>query len=157
MTFGNGNFAVLVVWVCVVGFLFFYSADIARNVGDKQPIHGTVYFRDVKLEKFIPLIDGKIPYLSANASKSEDGKKVYLMVINKNLEEPVSTTIRLKDFKPSSSASVFTLNGPEVISTNEQNHENVRITSKTIQIPGADFEFTFEPHSLTAIEIQALE
>ena len=130
---------------------------IARSVGDKQPIHGTVYFRGVKLVKFLPLIDGQIPYLSVNASKSEEGKNFYMMVLNKNLKEPHTESIRLKNFNPASSANVFNLNVHEVISTNEQNHENVRITSKTIQIPGADFEFTFEPHSLTAIEIQALE
>ncbi|MBN2144931.1 MAG: hypothetical protein JW774_09935 [Candidatus Aureabacteria bacterium] len=126
----------------------------ARNIGKVKKIQGVACFKDVKLEKFIPVTDGKIPYLSVNASRSKDGKKVYLMVINKNLNEPMQTTIQLKDFNPAATADVWTLNGPDVISTNEQNHDNVKVIHKTVQIPGANFSYTFEPHSLTALEIR---
>ena len=133
---------------------------IARRIGEIGPLKGKVYFKDVKLEKFIPDIDTKIPYLSVNASKSEDGSKVYLMVINKNLEEAMTSTIELKDFVPSAMGDAWVLNGPEVDSTNEIDRDNVKVTHIGFEIWSQEsgeknsFEYTFEPHSLTAIEIK---
>lgn len=164
---------------------------IARRVGEEGPLKGKAYFKDVRLEKFIPSIDTKIPYLSVNASKSADGKKIYLMVINKNMDESVTSVIELKDFIPAEEANAWILNGPAVDATNEVNHNNVKITKKEFKPvclagprlrreasrqaspPAAArndtseealrdstteenciFEFTFQPHSLTAIEIE---
>lgn len=140
---------------------------ITRRVGEDGPLRGKAYFKDVRLEKFIPSVDTKVPYLSVNASKSQDGKRVYLMVINKNMEEPITATIDLKDFIPAKKGSAWILNGPSVDATNEVNHNNIKITEKEFKIAGAQetraqveaegvasFEFTFEPHSLTAIEIE---
>ncbi len=127
---------------------------IARRIGDKGPLKGKAYFKDVRLEKFVPDLDmWKIPYLSVNASKSRDGKKIYLMVINKNMEKVETATIELKDFIPATQANAWVLNGPSVDATNEVKHDNVKVTHKTINIAGSKFEYTFEPHSLTAIEI----
>ena len=39
-----------------------------------------------------------IQYISVNASKSKDGNKVYLMVINKNMVERIKTKIEIKEF-----------------------------------------------------------
>lgn len=137
---------------------------IARRIGETGPLKGKAYFKEVTLEKFIPSLDTKIPYLSVNASKSADGKKVYLMVINKNMDAPMTSTIDLKDFAPAAKGNAWVLNGPSVDATNEQKHDNVKMTHKTFEIassPSAPpndernkFEFTFEPHSLTAIEIE---
>lgn len=127
---------------------------IARRVGESGPLKGKAYFKDVKFEKFIPEIDTKIPYLSVNASKSEDGNKVYLMVVNKNLEAPLTATIELKDFTPASAGDAWVLNGPAVDATNEKKHDNVKVTEKVFEIKGNPFEFTFEPHSLTALVIE---
>ncbi|MBU1006745.1 MAG: hypothetical protein KKH08_04050 [Candidatus Omnitrophica bacterium] len=94
-----------------------------------------------------------IPYLSVNASTNADKNKVYLIVINKNLGNSVTATIDLKDFYPSAKGSAFVLNGPDIDSTNETNADNVTLRSKEFKIKDNPFEFTFEPHSLTAIEI----
>lgn len=104
-----------------------------------------------------------IPYLSVNASKSEDGGKVNLIVVNKNLEESMAATIELRDFVSASKGDAWVLNGPTVDATNEKKHDNVKITYKEFEIwneeSGAKntFEFTFEPHSLTVIEIGRYE
>ena len=42
---------------------------------------------------------------------------------------------------------------PGVDATNEQKHDNVKVTEKAFEIKGSPFEFTFDPRSLTAIEI----
>jgi alpha-N-arabinofuranosidase len=95
-----------------------------------------------------------IPYLSVNASKSSDGKKVSLMVINKNLDESITAAINLKDFTPKETGDAWILNGPSVDATNEENSNNVKVVHKEIEIKANPFQFTFEPHSLTAIEIK---
>lgn len=127
---------------------------VARRVGDSGPLKGKVYFKEVKFEEYLPYFDTKIPYLSVNASKNAGGKKLYLMVINKNMSASISTEINLKDFVPNSKGEAWILNGPSVDATNEVNHDNVKVTHTEFEIKGNPFEFTFEPHSLTAIEIE---
>ncbi|MFA5119235.1 MAG: alpha-L-arabinofuranosidase C-terminal domain-containing protein [Candidatus Omnitrophota bacterium] len=135
---------------------------IARRVGDKGPLKGKAYFKDIRLEKFVPTLDTKIPYLSVNVSKSKDGNKVYLMVINKNMDNSITSTISLQDFVSNDKGNAWVLNGPSVDATNEKDHDNVKINHRTFEIVSAttlprndtEFEFTFEPHSLTALEIK---
>jgi alpha-L-arabinofuranosidase len=110
---------------------------------------------EVKCESY-EIKNQKIPYLSVNASKSEDDSKVYLIVINKNMDSSITSAIDLKDFVPAGKGDAWVLNGPGVDATNEKNHNNVKVTHKEFEIKGNPLEFTFEPHSLTAIEIERL-
>ncbi|MBF0571951.1 MAG: hypothetical protein HQL12_08805 [Candidatus Omnitrophica bacterium] len=126
---------------------------IARRIGEVGPLHGKVFFRDVKLQKFVPSLDIKIPYLSVTASKASDGNKIYLMVINKNLDKTTTSTINLKNFIPATKGIAWVLNGPFIDATNETKHDNVKVMQKEFSISSNVFEYTFEPHSLTAIEI----
>jgi len=128
---------------------------IVRRVGDEGPLKGRAFIKDVRLEKFIPDLDTKqIPYLNVNASKNIGGDKIYLVVINKNLEEPLAADISIPGFKPAKSADAWVLNGPSVDATNEKNRNNVTVAHKAFELEGDTFKFTFEPHSLTAIEIE---
>ncbi|MFH0926569.1 MAG: alpha-L-arabinofuranosidase C-terminal domain-containing protein [bacterium] len=127
---------------------------IARRVGEKGALSGKAYFKDVQLEKFIPSIDTKIPYLSVNASKSSDGKSIFFMVVNRHMEANISATICLKGFTPSETAKAWVLNGPSIDAINENDHENVKVTDISFEVKGNIFSFSFEPHSLTALEIQ---
>jgi len=102
-------------------------------------------------------VDYKFPYLAVNASKSSDGKKLFIMVINKNLDNQMTATIELRNFLPAKEGDAWVLNGPDVASTNENNPNNVRITHSTFKIKGNPFEFSFEPHSITAIEVERLQ
>ena len=92
-------------------------------------------------------------YLSVLAGSDEGRKSAYLMVVNRSLDRAMTATIGLKGFVPSGPIRSWTLNGPSVDATNEVNHDNVKVTHRTHEVKGAPFEFTFEPHSLTAIEI----
>lgn len=100
-----------------------------------------------------------VPYLSVNASRSADGKKIYLMVINKNLVEKAPSAVILKDFLAKTNGDAWVLNGPTIDATNENNPKNVHITHTEFNITndnhkyGSRFVITFEPHSLTALEI----
>ena len=97
-----------------------------------------------------------IPYLSVNASKSKDGKTIYLMVINKNMKDRVGVNVRLFDYSSIKEVKAWILNGPKIDALNEENHENVKIKHIDCKLNNNDdFYFTFEPHSLTAIEIES--
>lgn len=96
--------------------------------------------------------DFQISYLTINASKDLQNSKVYLMVINKNLDESVAATINLHDFIPIRKGDAWILNGPGVDATNEKNPNNVKVKHVEFEVNDNKFIFTFEPHSLTAIE-----
>ncbi len=96
----------------------------------------------------------RIPYLSVNASKSKDGDRLYLMVINKNVDKSLTASIDLKGFTAAEEGNAWVLNGPGVEATNEDNPENVKVRPKKFLIKDSPFKFTFEPHSLTAMEIK---
>ena len=99
-----------------------------------------------------------ISCLSVNASKSKDGKRLYLMVVNKDMTESFTASIQLKDFK-TENAQAWVLNGPNVEATNEENHQEVGIKQEHINLGNRQngFDFVFQPHSLTAIEIEGVE
>jgi len=94
-----------------------------------------------------------VPYLSVIASRDIASKKIYLIVINKNMGDAMTAEIDLKDFAPAAKGNAWALNGPSVDATNEKKHDNVKVTHWEFEIKGNPFEFTFEPHSLTAIKI----
>ncbi len=97
-----------------------------------------------------------VHFLSVNASKSKDDKKIYLMVINKNMKEEIASSIQFKDFKPMR-AQAWVLNGPRIESTNEENQQEVGIKQADIKLGDQqdEFDFVFQPHSVTAIEIES--
>ncbi|MCX5679679.1 MAG: hypothetical protein NTZ95_03355 [Candidatus Omnitrophica bacterium] len=135
----------------------FFSKDILNEIREGQS--NLSIKRKVNIE-----IDDKeksmfVPYLSVVASRDTHGNKVHLMVVNKNMDDQVTATIELKDFIPTGAGNVWILNGPSFDATNEVKHDNIKVTHKKFWVWSKDpvvksnFEFTFEPHSLTAIEI----
>lgn len=99
----------------------------------------------------------KVPFLSVNASKNKNGTKIYIMVVNKNLDKGIEAKVVLKDFVPMKMGSAWILNGPAVEATNEVERNNVRIINERLEMNNDYFLFTFKPHSVTAIEIQKNE
>ena len=104
------------------------------------------------LDKYSPSPNTRIPYLSVNTSKSVDGTKVYVMVLNKNMDNAITSAVELKNMLPEKKLRAWILNGPTVSSDNEK-YDKVKITHKRSKIENNLFTFTFEAHSLTAIEI----
>lgn len=94
-----------------------------------------------------------VRYLSVVGSISEDKNKLYLLVVNKELVNGISARIKLHDFSPAVLGNCWVLNGPAVDAINERNHDSVKVAPVSFRVNGASFEFTFEPHSLTAIEL----
>ncbi|MBN1384591.1 MAG: discoidin domain-containing protein, partial [Elusimicrobia bacterium] len=124
-----------------------------RKFGHKLPLKGTIWVKDLKLQKVKPE-SLMIPYLSVNASKSKDGKKVYLIVINKNLDEDIDTNIIIDGFKPQGTAHIRTLWSDKIDATNEEgNHDNVKVYEEEMKYSGNKLKINFKKHSLTAVEL----
>jgi alpha-N-arabinofuranosidase len=100
----------------------------------------------------------EIPYLSVNAGISENKNKAYLMVINKDLDEETTARVSFKGIKNIKKVNAWILNADKVDATNEEDHGRVKVIEKAVNYSeGKDnggFEFIFQPHSLTAIEVE---
>jgi alpha-N-arabinofuranosidase len=98
--------------------------------------------------------DGKVySQVGINASKSSDGKKIYIMIVNRNINDDIELNIELDGFIPNKEVSAWVLNGPGVDATNETDHDNVKIDPEKFDFGEKPYIVTVEPHSLTAVEI----
>ena len=112
-----------------------------------------VHMRNWALHEITPDVLPATACLSVNASKSDDGQTAYLVVVNKDLEDAVTVPIRFRGFEPQILTS-YVLNGPSIDAINESDPDTVAIHDGPSGPVSDGFEFTFEPHSMTAIEIQ---
>jgi len=112
---------------------------------------GKIYVRNVQVRRFIPDNSGSVPYLGVNASKSKDGKSIYVMIVNKHLSDDIQTAINGVSAK---SAEAYCLSGPSVDAVNEQNPDNVKVNQLPVKINGQSVEITLPKHSMTAVVIR---
>lgn len=122
--------------------------------GDIYDVRAYTNYMDSFQKEGISVSNTRIPYLSVNASKNTDNNEVYLMVINRNTQDTITPSIKLNNFMSADTADAWILNGPSLSADNEESID-VKITHKNFRIEDDAFSFTFEPHSLTAIEIKA--
>jgi alpha-N-arabinofuranosidase len=95
-----------------------------------------------------------VPELAVSTSIDTVEKKLYIMVINKQLEQDVEVAIRAVGFEPHPEANIWILNGPHIIAHNEDDHNTVTIIPSTLVSVDTSFSYTFPAHSLTAIELK---
>ncbi len=91
-----------------------------------------------------------IPSLKAIASKR--GDKLYLMVINREVDKDITADIVINNFSPRSRAKLYELNASSLNAHNEDNPNNVVITESIINNASASFTLKINKHSLTVIE-----
>ncbi len=109
-----------------------------------------ICIRNVRVQKIIPANVGAVPYLSVNASKSSDGKKIYLMIVNKNLTEAIPASIKVPGAQ---TAAAWCLNGPSIDAVNEKNPDNVRVAELAMSTHAVWLDITLPAHSMTAVEV----
>lgn len=114
---------------------------------------GAAEISDVKLRRLTPGSIGAVPFLSLNASTSQDGSKAYIMVVNKHMTDIISPTISIAQDTPYSARS-WTLTGNAIDSTNEANLPGVAVTAQEVGAVANGFNYSFPPRSLTALEIR---
>lgn len=126
---------------------------LARRISGTGPVRGKACFRDLRLQKFIPKVFPAVPYLAVNASRNPDGTRVYLMVVNKNLDEAIKAELRFKGFEPRTGRA-WSLVGSSVDTTNEQDPNAAHVVERNLTNPGLRLDFP--PHSLTAVEVEGI-
>jgi hypothetical protein len=130
---------------------------------------------------FLPALNN-VPYLDVVSSLSADGKKLYIMAVNKNFDSPIQTTFALNGFTPSGSGAAWMLNGtgidantgtqwplaaffspapPAVDSIDPQfwygSPSAVTLINETITTGfNQTFTYTFPAHSATSLELNAM-
>lgn len=118
-----------------------------------------------------------VPYLEVISSLSSDKKKLYIMAINKNFDSPITATIQINGFTPSSNGCAWVLTGTS-IDANTGDDFPVGTWPPQMQDPftprfylgspnevqllrlpettyGQSFTFTFGQHSVTSLELRS--
>lgn len=96
--------------------------------------------------------NGKLEKLEVVASKDNNGN-IYLMVVNVDRSDDVTTTINLDEFNATGDATIWTLNSLNYTDYNSDADPcNVVIQESTIKAEN-HMPYTFPAHSITAIKI----
>lgn len=117
-----------------------------------------------------------VPYVEAIASRSEDGRTLYVMVINKHFDDAAAATVRLQRFTPGSQGTAWTLTGtgidantgtklPNGVPWGKQVEDRdnprfskggpkeVTLTSAPLKGPGTEIQYQVPKHSIVVLEI----
>lgn len=124
---------------------------IARRLSGAGVVRGRACYRDLRVQKFVPKRFPAVPDLSVNASRR--GNKVFLMVVNKNVDAPITATVHITGFTPRR-AKAWTLTGSSVDATNEKDANTVTVKERDLGAVKNGFTVEFPPHSLTAVEVE---
>jgi alpha-N-arabinofuranosidase len=104
--------------------------------------------------------DPSLPSLDAAATISDDGKTLFLAVVNRNEREAVSSRIDLKTWKlePRERPRAFELDGKDRDSANSYGSvENVNIQAKDVLIDRVPLNYDFPAHSVTVLQFNAAD
>jgi len=129
---------------------------------------------------YVPALQN-VPYLDVVSSLSSNGKKLYIMVINKNFDHAIKARIRIAGFAPKSRGSTFTLTGmgidantgtelfkapgvkwaPQAVDKLDQRFNKgapgeITLKKTPINHVKPDLEYTFAKHSVTAIVLDKI-
>jgi alpha-N-arabinofuranosidase len=119
-----------------------------------------------------------VPYLDAVSSLSEDGDRLYIMVVNKHFDQSITARIEIAGFEPRSEGLAYVLSGTGIDANtgtqlfkapgvkwarqavDEQNARfykggpgEISITEHPVTLTGSALEYSFGKHSVTAIEL----
>jgi alpha-N-arabinofuranosidase len=123
----------------------------------------------------VGLIEGvrDVPYLDSLASRSQDGQQLYILAINKSFDQSVRTGISITGLAPKRGMA-WTLSGTaidanvgtelprgmewgkqaEIDRFSHGGPNEVWIRSTAVPNVAEHFDYTFPPHSITALELQ---
>jgi hypothetical protein len=111
---------------------------------------------------------GEVPHLSAHATRSEDGKRLQLLVVNRNEQDSLKVHVTLGGFTPKPEAEALVLNGPSALSHNDVTNRQpvyhsfrdapdpvVKLERAPWKGASAAFLYEFPAHSVTLLRMQA--
>ncbi len=96
-----------------------------------------------------------IPSLQILATLNTTGR-LTLWVLNRSLDQKLTTAVTLKHYQPRPKALVRSLHGVSPAAHNEAHPCQVTVQTKELQGVGPTFQYAFPAHSLTLIEFEEL-
>lgn len=96
-----------------------------------------------------------VPYIDATVTRSADGSKTYLSVVNRHPTDALAVDIDLSNFGTiASSAMAHVLTSSSYLDKNTwQNPTNVAVSNTQVTGISSSFSHTFDPHSYTVLEL----
>jgi alpha-N-arabinofuranosidase len=116
-------------------------------------VSGIVEVRNLKVVALRKESFPAYPAITASASLSADGKKLFLIVFNKDHADDMDTRVRIDGF-PARNARRWTVTGPSLESTN-LNQELVGATESGLAMAAhgnGEYRHVFPARSMTAVE-----
>jgi len=100
-----------------------------------------------------PQAVGRIPYLDASATLSEDGRTLYLAVINRHDAEPITADIRVEGWTPKPDGKIVWLDAAHYMTENTfEQPDRVSIRERPL-VAAPSMTHPFPPHSVTIFEL----
>jgi len=130
-------------------------AVLARVEGGTEPIKGTLHVRDLRIEPWRSASYPARPSLSAYATRSENGKKLHLLVFNMTLDRDIKTSVSWSGFQ-AGSATYSELNGT---SAGAVNRDAAKVgwaaENAALKLGSAtELHHVFPAHSATGITLE---
>jgi len=107
-------------------------------------LSGKLEFRDLKVTAKAAGQFPAYPGVTAYATKSADGKKLYVIAFNRSYSETIPVNIKLRDFKAS------TVNIDELYQDNVATVKDFAAVRKQAKVAGDVLTYPLMPHSMTA-------
>lgn len=93
-----------------------------------------------------------VPYLDVVSALNKEGNLI-LFCVNRDVHRAVQAKLHLSNFQPAGSASATTIHATLLSDKNNAQYPDaIRPTTRNVQT-GPDFNYSFEPASVTVIEI----
>jgi alpha-N-arabinofuranosidase len=92
-----------------------------------------------------------IPYLDAVASRTADGKKIFIKAVNTSWTSPLVTTITVQGVTPEPRAELNTVTASSVEVANDFSRPNAVFIQKKTLPSGPKFAVAFPPHSVSVV------
>lgn len=104
-------------------------------------------------ERGRPQAIGRIKYLDVSATAGDDGKTVYVGIINLHIDKAVKTKISFDKWDFSPTVKIYEIYDDDYMAENTFEKPN-RLTIKedVIKVAGSPFIYNFKPHSVTVME-----
>ena len=121
-------------------------------------VQGTSLDTYVDCQTFDGKVYKDIPYLDVSSAYAEDAKTVVINVVNRNMEEPIETTIISDTGTFTGSAKISTINADNFNAPyTYQDRDNYLPATSTIETHEKSFNYSFPAHSFTQIIVELSE
>jgi len=128
------------------------SIEILARKLDGSPTAGKACFRIESVQEFQPDQKGAVPDLGVNASTRPDGT-VCLMIVNKNIDEPVTATVKLPARAREGAAKAWLLSGPSPAANNLDEPREIAIRPVDVPAREGGYVLQLPACSMAAVEI----